>query len=147
MAKFIGFLVFTLLILYISYTFHPFLEAYSSHVKLINNEKWRQAECSNRDFVEKMIILKSDFCNPITSENIQLSPFYFALYESFPLKNDLLYLKASLNISNTFTIQTFHEIKQKFFFTFYLLFFVFSITYLFYIIILWFYKKIKNKFN
>jgi len=75
-----------------------FVEAYNAHLLLISDEQWRQKECSQPHFAQRMRNLNSDICDIGPSEDIISSPLWIGLRACIPLSIDysILYILSSI---------------------------------------------------
>lgn len=88
----------TIAILFLLHCIPTFWDAYEKQKLLLDNERWREQECSDAVFFKKMKSLGSDFCTHISPFHNSLSqfPVLVALYACLPFKQLISYLYASL---------------------------------------------------
>lgn len=94
--KFISFLFVLLLVFYVIHCVPIFIDTYQSHVVLTKNEIWREKECNDPVFFNKMKVLQSDFCELRRNEATLQSPLLVALQECLPCKSIIKYIYVHL---------------------------------------------------
>lgn len=127
---------------YIIYKIPEFLTIYNKHKTLIENELWRQKECSDPSFFHRMQVLGSDICDESShkrTENLMQPPLLVALHSCLPFRAEIHFLYWLLRMKHDSDPE-----QQSWFYTSFMLIFIVTL-FVIYNIAIPFYYKMKER--